>query len=78
MTRYNIARRTEALKEIRRLIIEEGLSHNEIQLKLNLPPMTYFRYLDVLFESERDVMARKTIEIELLNETYTITLHSVS
>ena len=31
--------------------------------------MTYFRYLDALFESDREIIARNTSEIEILNET---------
>ena len=56
--------------EIRRLIIEEGLSHNEIQLRLNIPPATYFRYLDMLFETEQEAIEGNNYTYQrLLNET---------
>ena len=42
--------------EIRSLIVEEGLSHGEIQLRLNLKPATYFRYLDLLFKTEQEAI----------------------
>jgi hypothetical protein len=50
---YNKPSRRQALLAIRHLIVEEGLSHNEIQLRLNIPAATYFRYLDMLFEAEQ-------------------------
>lgn len=67
---YNKPRRRQALLEIRRLIIDEGLSHQEIQLRLNLPARTYFRYLDDLFEAEQKVIAGDSYTYQrLLNET---------
>jgi hypothetical protein len=53
---YNKPSRRQALLEIRRLLVEQGLSHNEIQLRLNLPPTTYFRYLDTLFKAEQEAI----------------------
>lgn len=67
---YNKPRRQRDLLEIRRLIIEEGLSHNEIQLRLNLPAATYFRYLDILFQAEQEVIEGNNYTYQrLLNET---------
>jgi hypothetical protein len=65
---YNLPRRREALLEIQRLIVEEGLSHDEIQIKLNLPSSTYFRYLDILLRSERAIVAKDITSKHLLNE----------
>jgi hypothetical protein len=63
-------RRREALLDIRRLIVEEGLSHNEIQLRLNLSPSTYFRYLDILFKAEQEAISGNAYTHQrLLNET---------
>ena len=67
---YNMPRRREALLDIRRLIVEEGLSHNEIQLRLNLSPSTYFRYLDILFKAEQEAISGNAYTYQqLLNET---------
>ena len=56
--------------EIRRLIVEEGLSHNEIQLRLNIPARTYFRYLDLLFKAEQEAIEGSNYTGQrLLNET---------
>jgi hypothetical protein len=55
-TYYNKPTRRQALLEIRRLIVSEGLSHSEIQLRLNLPSATYFRYLDMLFQTEQEAI----------------------
>jgi hypothetical protein len=63
-------RRREALLDIRRLIVDEGLSHNEIQLRLNLSPSTYFRYLDILFKAEQEAISGNAYTYQrLLNET---------
>jgi hypothetical protein len=63
-------RRRQALLEIRRLIVDEGLSHNEIQLRLNLSPSTYFRYLDTLFKAEQEAISGNNYTYQrLLNET---------
>jgi hypothetical protein len=63
-------RRRQALLEIRRLIVDEGLSHNEIQLRLNLSPSTYFRYLDILFKAEQEAISGNNYTYQrLLNET---------
>lgn len=48
--------------------MEEGLSHDEIQIKLNLPSSTYFRYLDILLRSERAIVAKDITGKHLLNE----------
>ncbi|MDQ3967149.1 MAG: hypothetical protein M3275_01990, partial [Thermoproteota archaeon] len=67
---YNMLRRREALFEIRHLIVEEGLSHNEIQLRLNLSSSTYFRYLDTLFKAEQEAISGNAYTYQrLLNET---------
>src|SRR5918996_6542488 len=63
-------RRREPLLDIRRLIVDEGLSHNEIQLQLNLSPSTYFRYLDLLFKAEQEAISGNAYTYQrLLNET---------
>jgi len=50
--------------------VEEGLSHNEIQLILNLPSTTYFRYLDMLFKAEQEAISGNNYTYQrLLNET---------
>ncbi len=52
------------------MIVDEGLSHNEIQLRLNLSPSTYFRYLDVLFKAEQEAIEGNNYTYQqLLNET---------
>jgi hypothetical protein len=62
-------RRRQALLEIR-LIVDEGLSHQEIQLRLNLSPSTYFRYLDLLFKAEQSAISGNNYTYQrLLNET---------
>jgi hypothetical protein len=67
---YNKPKRRQALLEIRRLIIEQGLSHTEIQLRLNIPSTTYFRYLDLLFEEEQmAISGNHYTRQRLLNET---------
>ena len=74
---YNKPRRRQALLEIRRLIVEEGLSHNSIQLRLNPPARTYFSYLDALFQAEQEAISgnnytyqRLLSESLILNQRY--------
>lgn len=67
---YNKPRRRTALLEIRRLLVDEGLSHQEIQLRLNLPARTYFTYLDLLFKEEQTAICGNHYTYQrLLNET---------
>ena len=52
------------------MLVDEGLSHNEIQLRLNLSPSTYFRYLDTLFKAEQEAISGNNYTYQrLLNET---------
>ena len=46
--------------------MEEGLSHNEIQLRLNLSSSTYFRYLDLLFKAEHEAISGNNYTYQLL------------
>lgn len=67
---YNKPNRRQALFEIRRLIIEEGLSHQEIQLRLSIPARTYFNWLDLLFKAEQEAIEGNNYTYQrLLNET---------
>lgn len=67
---YNKPNRRQALLEIRRLIVDEALSDNEIQLRLNLPPSTYFRYLDIMFKAEQEAISGNNYTYQrLLNES---------
>lgn len=50
------------------MLIEQRLSYKEIQERLNLPPATFFRYLDLLFESDRDILLRYVDDKEILNQ----------
>jgi len=53
---YNKPTRRQALLAIRDMIVNQGLSHSEIQLRLNLKPATYFRWLDMLFKAEQEAL----------------------
>lgn len=67
---YNKPTRRQALLEIRRLLVDEGLSHNEIQLRLNIPSSTYFTWLDMLFREEQQAICGNNYTYQrLLNET---------
>jgi hypothetical protein len=67
---YNKRSRRQALLEIRRLLVDFGMSHQEIQLQLNLPERTYFRYLDILFKAEQEAIQGNNYTYNrLLNET---------
>jgi hypothetical protein len=67
---YHKPARNRALLEIRRLLVDHGYSHQQIMIELNLPPTTYFRYLNLLFEAEQQAIAGNNRTYEtLLTET---------
>jgi hypothetical protein len=52
------------------LIVEEGLSHQEIQLRLNIPARTDFNWLDLLFKTEQEAIEGNNYTYQRLwNET---------
>jgi hypothetical protein len=51
-------RRLYALTEIRRMAAR-GKPHNEIMSQLGLPPRTYFRYLQQVFENDRQFLLQQ-------------------
>jgi len=60
--------REEAKRQIRRLIIEEGYTPTEAMYELNIPMRTFQRYLNEAFLPERQVLARRLTDDEVLNQ----------
>jgi hypothetical protein len=60
--------REEAKRQIRRLIIEEGYTPTEAMYELNIPRRTFQRYLNEAFLPERQVLARRLTDDEVLNQ----------
>jgi ACT domain-containing protein len=55
------------MKAIRRLLVE-GRSNGEIQQMLGLPPRTYYRYRNAVFEHDRKVMNQHVTDTEVMNQ----------
>lgn len=60
--------REEANRQIRRLIIEECYTPTEAMYELNIPRRTFQRYLNEAFLPERQVLARKLTDDEVLDQ----------
>jgi DNA-binding CsgD family transcriptional regulator len=46
---YNKPLRTQAMQEIRRLLVIEGYTYDEILQQLGLSKQTFYRYLSAIF-----------------------------
>ena len=57
----NKLRKLEAMLEIRRLVIE-GNSYAEIQSKLNLSRRTFYRWLNAIFDKDREVLMKLNVD----------------
>ena len=62
----NKLRKLEFMLEIRRMVVE-GSSYNEIQSKLGLSRRTFYRYLNAIFDKDRQVL-RKVNEDEVMTQ----------
>jgi hypothetical protein len=62
----NKIRKLEGMQELRRLLVQ-GDSPADIQIKLNLSPRTYYRWLNSVFSKDIEVL-RKINEREILTQ----------
>jgi hypothetical protein len=65
---YKKPLREEAKRQIRRLIIDEGYTTHETMEILNIPRRTFQCYLSEAFLPERQLLSRKLIDDEVLNQ----------
>ena len=65
---YHKPSRTQRCREIRKLLVEEGLSYDEVIRKLNLPERTFYRYLSQVFEHDRRLWADNVSDELNLNQ----------
>lgn len=65
---YNKPLREEAKRQIRPLIVEEGLTYRETMQQLRLPERTFQRYISEIFLQERQLLSRKLTDDEVLNQ----------
>jgi hypothetical protein len=66
--RYWKPLRDDAIREIRRLVIEESYTPTEVMEQLKIPPRTFQRYLHEAFAPEREVLANRLTDDEVLNQ----------
>jgi AraC-like DNA-binding protein len=64
----NKPKRTQAIQEIRRLLIVEGYTYDEVMQQLNLAPRTFYRYLSAVFADDRRLIAENISDEEALNQ----------
>lgn len=64
--RYNKPRREIAQKQIRRLIVEEGLSNRQISERINIPLKTVERYVKDLYARDNEMLKGLSGEEERL------------
>jgi hypothetical protein len=67
---YNKPLRTQAMIEIRRRVVE-GQNHDQIMRDLHLSERTFFRYLNLVFEKDRQRMNQ--IDEEVMNHIVILT-----
>jgi hypothetical protein len=65
---YNKPLREEAKRQIRRLLVDEGLSYHAIMEKLQLPQRTFHRYVSEIFDYDRRLIANTISDEEALNQ----------
>jgi AraC-like DNA-binding protein len=68
---YNKPKRMQAMQEIRRLLVVEGYTYDEIMQQLNLAPRTFYRYLSAVFADDRRLIAENISDEEALNQIAT-------
>jgi Helix-turn-helix domain of resolvase len=65
---YHKAGRPEAMGEIRRLVIA-GYPYQQIWQQLGISSRTFYRYLNAVFENDREVISRRVLNDEVLTQT---------
>jgi hypothetical protein len=66
---YKKPRRDIALREIRRLIINESLTNRQISERLNIPLRTIERYIHELYEHDNELLAGLNSDEQVLTAT---------
>ena len=65
---YHKSARTQCCQQIRKLLVEDGLSYDAVIKKLNIAERTFYRYLSYVFENDRKLFADRISEQEALNQ----------
>lgn len=60
--RYKIPRRELAKREIRRLVLQEGLSGPQVSARLSIPTRTVTRYLQEIYKEDNELLIKPSIE----------------
>jgi AraC-like DNA-binding protein len=60
--------REQAMRQIRKFIIDEGYTPSEVMQRLKIPSRTFQRYLHQAFAPERKVLATRLTDDEVLNQ----------
>ena len=61
---YKKPKREIAKRDIRRLIVEEGLTNNQISERLNVPLRTIERYISEIYEHDNQLLQSLNSSVE--------------
>lgn len=65
---YNKPLRTQAMQEIRRLLVVEAYTYDEIMQQVGLSERTFYRYLSAIFSHNRQLLTERVGDEEVLNQ----------
>jgi AraC-like DNA-binding protein len=65
---YDKPNRAQAIQEILRLLVDKGLTYDPIMQQLHIAPRTFYRYLSMVFENDRRLLAERVSDEETLNQ----------
>jgi hypothetical protein len=65
-TKYHKPRRDIASKEIRRLIVDQGLTNRQISERLNIPEKTIERYISNLYKHDNQLLSSLKSDEDML------------
>jgi hypothetical protein len=68
LAQYRIAERDAAKCEIRRLLVEEGLSYRQCIECLKIPERTFKRYVADIFKHDNEVLASRFSDDQIFTE----------
>jgi hypothetical protein len=66
--RYYKPLRDQTIRQIRKLIVEEGLTPSEAQRELQIPERSFHRYMHICFQPEREVLAARISDEEIMDQ----------
>ncbi len=66
--RYNKPLRDQTQRQIRKMLVEDGMSYSDIRDTLRLPQRTFTRYISEIFSRDRQLLTEQETEEEIMNQ----------